>query len=130
VNSRKDQEQYWCTNSGKPYRYVSAKEFAEAFKSFHVGADLISELSIPCDKTKCHPAALFKEKYGLSKTRLFKACFDRQLLLMKRNAFIHIFKFLQVKTNSHRIRIILAIEFECITIISSGSLSQGIFEVY
>lgn len=95
VTSRKDQEQYWC-NRTQAYQYVSVKEFADAFQSFHVGANLNAELSIPYDKTQCHPAALATEKYGLSKAELFKACFDRQVLLMKRNAFVHIFKFFQI----------------------------------
>ena len=98
MTSRKDQEQYWESRS-QTYHYVSVKEFADAFQSFHVGANLREELSIPYDKTECHPAALSTEKYGLSKAELFKACFDRQILLMKRNAFVHIFKFFQVKRN-------------------------------
>lgn len=36
VTSKKDQEQYWYSED-KPYRYVSASDFAEGFNSFHVG---------------------------------------------------------------------------------------------
>ena len=100
MTSRKDQEQYWRSIK-QPYQYISVKEFSAAFQSFHVGANLREELSIPYDKTECHPAALCTEKYGLSKAELFKACFDRQLLLTKRNAFVHIFKFLEVKKISY-----------------------------
>eukprot|EP01018_Ginkgo_biloba_P026509 Gb_37006 [translate_table: standard] len=95
VTSRKDQEQYWADRR-QPYRYVPVKEFADAFQSFHVGARLNAELSIPFDKSKSHPAALTKEKYGLSKMELFKACFDREVLLMKRSSFVYIFKFTQI----------------------------------
>ncbi|XP_021608285.1 pleiotropic drug resistance protein 1 isoform X2 [Manihot esculenta] len=95
VTSRKDQEQYWALKD-LPYSYVSVKEFAEAFQSFHVGRKLGDELATPFDKSKCHPAALTTKKYGISKKELLKACFSRELLLMKRNSFIYIFKMTQL----------------------------------
>ncbi|KAH9301337.1 hypothetical protein KI387_012920, partial [Taxus chinensis] len=91
VTSRKDQEQYWADKS-QPYHYTSVKEFAEAFHSFHVGKRLIEELSHPYDRTKNHPAALTSTKYGVSRMNMFKACFSREVLLMKRNSFVYIFK--------------------------------------
>jgi len=96
VTSLKEQAQYWCSKR-QAYQYVSVKDFADAFQSFHVGANLRAELSTPYDKTECHPASLSTEKYGLSQAKLFKACFDRQLLLVKRNAFVHIFQLFHVK---------------------------------
>ncbi|GLJ26511.1 hypothetical protein SUGI_0512680 [Cryptomeria japonica] len=95
VTSPMDQEQYWA-NRGRAYRYVPVKEFADAFQSFHVGAKMNVELSVPYDKTKSHPAALTKHKYGVSKMELFRACLDREILLMKRGAFVHIFKSAQI----------------------------------
>eukprot|EP01018_Ginkgo_biloba_P026506 Gb_37007 [translate_table: standard] len=95
VTSRKDQEQYW-RNKSHPYRYIPVKEFADAFQSFRVGAEMSAELSTPFDKSKSHPAALTTEKYGLSKKELFKACFDREVLMMKRSAFIYIFRIFQI----------------------------------
>ncbi|KAH9331695.1 hypothetical protein KI387_003803 [Taxus chinensis] len=95
VTSPKDQEQYW-TDTRKPYRFVPVKEFVDAFQSFNVGAKMSAELSIPYDKSRSHPAALTTEKYGLSKKELFKACFDREVLLMKRGSFIYIFKSVQI----------------------------------
>ncbi|KAF2320741.1 hypothetical protein GH714_030450 [Hevea brasiliensis] len=90
VTSRKDQEQYWaCTD--EPYNYVSVEEFAEAFRSFHIGQKLRDELAIAFDKSKSHPAALTTKKYGLSKGELLKACVSREILLMKRNSFAYIF---------------------------------------
>ncbi|GKA36475.1 pleiotropic drug resistance protein 1-like protein [Tanacetum coccineum] len=35
VTSKKDQQQYWMTRDA-PYRFVTSKEFAEGFQSFHV----------------------------------------------------------------------------------------------
>lgn len=95
VTSRKDQEQYWA-NKNQPYRYVPVKEFAESFSSFHVGRQMVEELAVPFGKMRSHPAALATEKYGISKRELFKACFSREWLLMKRNSFVYIFKTTQI----------------------------------
>uniref|UniRef100_A0A0D6QSH6 ABC transporter domain-containing protein n=1 Tax=Araucaria cunninghamii TaxID=56994 RepID=A0A0D6QSH6_ARACU len=95
VTSRKDQEQYWADRR-QPYRYVPVKEFADAFQSFHVGIKMSAELSIPYDKSKSHPASLTTEEFGLSKKEIFKACFDREVLLMKRSSFVYIFKSCQI----------------------------------
>jgi hypothetical protein len=95
VTSRKDQEQYWA-NKNQPYRYVPVKEFAESFSSFHVGQLLVDELAVPFGKTRSHPAALATVKYGIGKRELFKACFSREWLLMKRNSFVYIFKTTQI----------------------------------
>ncbi|CAK9153839.1 unnamed protein product [Ilex paraguariensis] len=95
VTSKKDQEQYWFRKN-QPYRYVSVPEFAGAFNSFHIGQQVVQELRIPYDKSKAHPAALVKDKYGISNWELFKACFSREWLLMKRNSFVYIFKTVQI----------------------------------
>ncbi|VFQ72416.1 unnamed protein product [Cuscuta campestris] len=95
VTSKKDQQQYWVRRD-EPYRFVKAKEFAEAYRSFHVWGKMLGELSVPFDKTKGHPAALSRERYGISKGQLLKACTDREYLLMRRNSFAYIFKFFQL----------------------------------
>ncbi|KAM0873038.1 hypothetical protein ACQ4PT_038324 [Festuca glaucescens] len=91
VTSKKDQEQYWC-RSDRPYRFVPVKQFADAFRSFHVGKSIENELKEPFDRTRSHPAALATSKFGVSRMELLKATIDRELLLMKRNAFMYIFK--------------------------------------
>ncbi|OIW15880.1 hypothetical protein TanjilG_04415 [Lupinus angustifolius] len=91
VTSRKDQEQYWADRN-IPYRYTTVTEFANRFKQFHVGRKLESELSVPFDKTVGHKAALVFKKYTGSTMKLFKACWDKEWLLIKRNAFVYIFK--------------------------------------
>ncbi|KAL4318499.1 hypothetical protein GQ457_18G004060 [Hibiscus cannabinus] len=95
VTSRKDQEQYWV-RIDKPYSFITANQFAEAFQAFHIGQKLRDDLAIPFDKSRSHPAALSKHKYGVSKKELLKACFTRELLLMKRNFFTHAFKMFQL----------------------------------
>ncbi|XP_076888059.1 pleiotropic drug resistance protein 1-like [Bidens hawaiensis] len=99
VTSKKDQQQYWMRRD-LPYRFVTAKEFADAYQSFHVGTKLGDDLSTPYDKTKSHPAALTTEKYGLNKKELLKACTDREILLMKRNSFVYFFKLFQLTVMS------------------------------
>ncbi|KAI6697885.1 hypothetical protein NL676_018004 [Syzygium grande] len=91
----RNQEQYWFKKN-QPYRYVSVDDFVHGFKSFHIGEQLSSDLRVPYDKSKSHPAALVKEKYGISNMELFKACFAREWLLMKRNSFVYIFKTTQI----------------------------------
>ncbi|KAI3671593.1 hypothetical protein L1987_87332 [Smallanthus sonchifolius] len=94
VTSRKDQEQYWADRS-KPYRYITVSDFVERFKSFHVGENLNNELSTPYDKSQSHQAALVFKKYLVSKRELLKASWNKELLLIKRNSPIYIFKTVQ-----------------------------------
>lgn len=96
MTSRKDQEQYWV-RADEPYRFVTVKQFLDAFKSFHVGLKIRDELATPFDKTKGHPAALTTKKYGVRKIELLKACMSREFLLMKRNSFVYLFKLTQVR---------------------------------
>ncbi|XP_054783595.1 ABC transporter G family member 36-like [Prosopis cineraria] len=95
VTSRKDQEQYWADRS-RPYRYVTVSEFANRFKSFHVGMRLENELSVPFDRSRGHKAALVFKKYAVPTMDLLKACFDKEWLLIKRNSFVYIFKTVQI----------------------------------
>ncbi|TYK25233.1 ABC transporter G family member 34-like isoform X1 [Cucumis melo var. makuwa] len=95
VTSKKDQEQYWYRKN-QPYRFISVPDFLRGFNSFSIGQHLASDLEVPYEKSRIHPAALVKEKYALSNWELFKACFSRELLLMKRNAFIYVFKIIQI----------------------------------
>ncbi|GAU11042.1 hypothetical protein TSUD_113350 [Trifolium subterraneum] len=99
VTSRKDQEQYWMQKD-EPYRFITVNEFSEAFQCFHVGRKIGYELEVPFDKTKNHPSALATEKYGASKKELLKANFSREYLLMKRNAFVYIFKLCQLAVSA------------------------------
>ncbi|XAR69345.1 Xenobiotic-transporting ATPase [Bertholletia excelsa] len=95
VTSKKDQEQYWARRD-EAYSFVPVKEFAEAFQSFHVGRKLGDDLAVPFDKAESHPAAITTNKYGVSQKELLKALISRELLLMKRNSFVYIFKLVQL----------------------------------
>ncbi|KAJ7956612.1 Pleiotropic drug resistance ABC transporter [Quillaja saponaria] len=95
VISEKDQEQYWSV-PGRPYRYIPAGKFAENFLSYQTGKSLSEELDIPFNRRYNHPAALATSPYGIRRPELLKTSFNWQMLLMKRNSFIYVFKFLQL----------------------------------
>ncbi|XP_028071195.1 ABC transporter G family member 32 isoform X1 [Camellia sinensis] len=95
VLSKKDQEQYWA-NLDLPYRYIPVVKFAEAFRSFRAGKNLSEELNVPFDRHYNHPAALPTSRYGVKRRELLKTNFNWQVLLMKRNSFIYVFKFIQL----------------------------------
>ncbi|KAL4597775.1 hypothetical protein ACB092_11G013400 [Castanea dentata] len=95
VTSRNDQAQYWA-NSSKPYVFISVPEIAEAFKNSRFGRSLQSSISVPYDKSKSESSALSKTKYAVSRIEIFKACFERELLLISRHRFLYIFRTCQV----------------------------------
>jgi len=95
VISKKDQEQYWADKS-KPYTYVSVSQFTEHFKQFHVGQQLENKLLVPYNKAESKKSALIFKKYLVPIRDLFKASFDKELLLIKRTAVVYIAKTLQI----------------------------------
>ncbi|KAJ3709078.1 hypothetical protein LUZ61_012783 [Rhynchospora tenuis] len=95
VISKKDQEQYW-SRLHEAYSYVTVDELAERFRAHKIGQGLSDELAKPYDKLQCHRHALSFSPYSLSKWELFKACVSRELLLMRRNSFVYIFKLTQM----------------------------------
>ncbi|XWS59522.1 hypothetical protein CRYUN_Cryun08bG0129100 [Craigia yunnanensis] len=119
VTSKKDQEQYW-SKKNQPYRYVSVSDFVHGFGSFHIGQQLASDLRVPYDKSRTHPAALVTEKYGISNRELFRACFAREWLLMKRNSFVYVFKTVQITIMS-----LIALTVYLRTEMPVGSLADG-----
>uniref|UniRef100_A0A0D9VF50 ABC transporter domain-containing protein n=1 Tax=Leersia perrieri TaxID=77586 RepID=A0A0D9VF50_9ORYZ len=91
VTSKKDQQQYWYLDQ-EPYRYVTVLEFAERFKLFRIGQQMLKDLHVPFEKSNTHRAALTTMKNALSNWESLKAVMSREKLLMKRNSFIYIFK--------------------------------------
>ncbi|KAI3740632.1 hypothetical protein L2E82_31102 [Cichorium intybus] len=94
VTSRKDQEQYWADRS-KPYKYISVPELSEQFKTFHIGLHLQNDLSHAFNKTTTKKSTLVFKKYLVPKEDLFNASFQKEILIMKRNAPIYIAKIVQ-----------------------------------
>lgn len=95
VTSKKDQAQYWADPS-KPYVFVSVAEIAQAFKNSKFGKYMESLQSHPLDTSKGHPSALARTKYAVPRWDLAKACFSRELLLIRRHSFLYVFRTCQV----------------------------------
>ncbi|KAJ6324763.1 hypothetical protein OIU76_011955 [Salix suchowensis] len=95
VISKKDQAQYWC-HADIPYHYVSVNQFIETFKASNLGQKLAEELSKPYEKSRCPNSAVSFSFYSVRKWELFKACMAREVLLMKRNTFVYVFKTAQL----------------------------------
>ncbi|XP_051216581.1 ABC transporter G family member 41 [Lolium perenne] len=95
VLSKNDQQQYWSL-AEETYNFVTVDQFCNKFKASQSGQDLAEELLKPYDESKGHKNALSFSIYSLSKWDLLKACFARELLLMKRNAFLYITKAIQL----------------------------------
>lgn len=95
MTSKKDQAKYWADHS-KPYGFVSVREIAEAFRNSRFGSHMESLQAQPYDKSKCHTSALARNKFAVSKWEMTKACFQREILLIKRHSFLYIFRTFQV----------------------------------
>ncbi|KAK9195038.1 hypothetical protein WN943_003155 [Citrus x changshan-huyou] len=95
VLSRKDQAQYWL-HTELPYSYFSVDMFSKKFKESPLVKKLDEELLVASDKSKSHKNAVSFSVYSLSRWELFKACMSRELLLMRRNSFLYIFKTTQL----------------------------------
>ncbi|XP_031484243.1 pleiotropic drug resistance protein 3-like isoform X2 [Nymphaea colorata] len=94
VLSRKDQAQYWFRS--EPYAYVSVNQFVEKFKASDIGQKLSRELLGQLDESQSHKDAVSFSIYSLSKWELLKACMSREMLLVRRNSFVYIFKTVQL----------------------------------
>ncbi|KAD5803016.1 hypothetical protein E3N88_14376 [Mikania micrantha] len=94
VTSAKDQEQYWSLD--EHYEYIPVEKFVEVFQSNFLGSSLSRELAIPFDKHQNHPAALSTQTYGVKRMKLLKISFQWQMLLLKRESLVYIFKYFQL----------------------------------
>ncbi|PWA55702.1 AAA+ ATPase domain-containing protein [Artemisia annua] len=95
VVSRKDQETYWC-RSEKAYEYVSVHALSMKFKESYLGQKINEDISKPFTRLQNHENAISFDMYSLSKWALVRACMSRELLLMKRNSFVYVFKTVQM----------------------------------
>ncbi|XP_076900742.1 pleiotropic drug resistance protein 3-like isoform X4 [Bidens hawaiensis] len=95
VVSRKDQAAYWCRNV-QTYNYVSVDTFSTRFKESRLGKVTNEDISKPFVRSESHEKAISFNVYSLSKWSLFRACMAREILLMKRNSFVYIFKSVQL----------------------------------
>nr|XP_043619509.1 pleiotropic drug resistance protein 3-like isoform X2 [Erigeron canadensis] len=95
IVSKKDQATYWCRNK-EAYSYVSVDTLSMKYKESNLGKQVNDKISEPFIRTQSHENAISFNVYSLSKWALFKACMSREILLMKRNSFLYIFKTIQL----------------------------------
>ncbi|CAH8306480.1 unnamed protein product [Eruca vesicaria subsp. sativa] len=76
--------------------YVPPGKFAEAFRSYPTGKKVAKKLDVQFDKRFNHSAALSTSQYGVKRSELLNINFSWQKQLMKKNAFIYVFKFVQL----------------------------------
>ncbi|KAI3770699.1 hypothetical protein L6452_01840 [Arctium lappa] len=95
VVSRKDQAKYWCRTE-QAYSYLSVQTLSMRFKESHLATEINEDISKPFTRLPSHENAISFHVYSLSKWALFRACMSREILLMKRNSFVYIFKFIQL----------------------------------
>ncbi|EFJ07897.1 ATP-binding cassette transporter [Selaginella moellendorffii] len=81
VVSRKDQKGYWCGDK-EAYRFVSGKDFAAAFQRYRADEFTLKDLK------KVYPAG--KKEPKMSSWKLFLACCSREIILIKRNLYVHV----------------------------------------
>uniref|UniRef100_A0A1D1YAF0 ABC transporter G family member 39 n=1 Tax=Anthurium amnicola TaxID=1678845 RepID=A0A1D1YAF0_9ARAE len=94
VTSKVDQAQYWA-GCQSTYEFISAKQFAEFFHSMSHSRFLDEELQKENGQSN-RDISPTEKGYNISRWGHFKACFSRELLLIKRNSPVHIFKTIQI----------------------------------
>ncbi|KAI0488475.1 hypothetical protein KFK09_028308 [Dendrobium nobile] len=95
IISEKDQAQYWYLED-KPYSYVSADSFSDKFHLSDIGKKLKKELSEQHDKTKSNDSVVAFNTHSIMKWEILKTCMEREILLLKRNSFVYLFKTIQI----------------------------------
>ncbi|KAG8048141.1 hypothetical protein GUJ93_ZPchr0008g12532 [Zizania palustris] len=87
VTSKMDQKQYWVGNECE-YQYHPTEKFVESFRASFRGVNICEQKSNKVVKTS--------KNRGTFTWSVFQACFSRELLLVKRNYPLHIFKAVQI----------------------------------
>ncbi|KAI3676032.1 hypothetical protein L1987_85628 [Smallanthus sonchifolius] len=95
VVSRKDQATYWCRTE-EAYNYVSVHTLSQKFKESYLGKEINDDISKPFMRLQNHENAICFHMYSLSNWALFRTCMSREILLMKRNSFLYIYKTVQL----------------------------------
>ncbi|CAM0879784.1 unnamed protein product [Alopecurus aequalis] len=94
VTSKMDQKQYWSGDENE-YQYCPNDKFAESFRSYYLPR-LVQENI--CRQNNARKSMEFKTSTcrTISRWNIFMACFSREVLLLKRNLPVHIFKTVQI----------------------------------
>lgn len=89
-----DQKQYWAGDENK-YHYHSIGKFAESFRTSYLPQLVGYKPCSPRDTGKNKEVKVNASR-RISRWNIFKACFSREVLLLKRNSPVHIFKIIQI----------------------------------
>ncbi|XP_051202814.1 ABC transporter G family member 45 [Lolium perenne] len=94
VTSKMDQKQYWIRDENK-YQYRIIEKFAESFRSSYL-PQLVEDNHCRSNNTGKGKEIKTSASRRISTWNTFKACLSREVLLMKRNSPLHIFKIVQI----------------------------------
>ncbi|KAM0913296.1 hypothetical protein ACQ4PT_012244 [Festuca glaucescens] len=94
VTSKMDQKQYWIRDENK-YQYRTIENFAESFRSSYL-PQLVEDNHCRSNNTGKGKEVKTSASRRISTWNTFKACLSREVLLMKRNSPLHIFKIVQI----------------------------------
>ncbi|KAG8048144.1 hypothetical protein GUJ93_ZPchr0008g11702 [Zizania palustris] len=95
VTSKMDQKQYWIRDTNK-YQYHSIEKFAEFFRTSYLPCLVENNHLKPTNAGKIKEVKRSNTSRRISRWNIFKACFSREVLLLKRNSPVHIFKTIQI----------------------------------
>ncbi|XP_020576479.1 ABC transporter G family member 45-like isoform X2 [Phalaenopsis equestris] len=95
VTSKMDQEQYWKDNQ-REHQYLPVEKFAESFHCYYLDQRVDHQQQITGGNVKSEKTMEISESYRISKWKVLKACFSREVLLLKRNYPVHVFKSVQI----------------------------------
>uniref|UniRef100_A0ACD5Y9M4 Uncharacterized protein n=1 Tax=Avena sativa TaxID=4498 RepID=A0ACD5Y9M4_AVESA len=87
-----DQNQYWFSNINT-YQYCPTEKFVESFHSSYRPRLIQEDLGVSNNTVKCEA---FKARSSLPRWSIAKACFSREVLLLKRSCPLHIFTTVQI----------------------------------
>ncbi|CAD6264943.1 unnamed protein product [Miscanthus lutarioriparius] len=94
VTSEMDQKQYWAGDQNK-YQYHTIEKFAESFRTSYLPL-LVEDKLCSSNNTGQNKVVKVNASRRISRWNIFKACFSREVLLLKRNSPVHIFKTIQI----------------------------------
>ncbi|XP_004956470.1 ABC transporter G family member 45 isoform X2 [Setaria italica] len=94
VTSKMDQQQYWA-GAEREYQYHTIERFEKYFRAYNPPR-LLEDKQCQKDDKQDSKASEAADSKNISKWNIFKACFLREVLLVKRNSPVHVFKAVQI----------------------------------
>ncbi|ONM53994.1 ABC transporter G family member 34 [Zea mays] len=92
VTLKTEQKQYW-TGDKSQYKYHSIEDFIKCFRAYSV-PQIVEDNQ--CTENGSKQAVRAGDSFIISKWEIFKVCLSREVLLLKKNYPVHIFKVIQI----------------------------------